>query len=227
MMIVGGCLTALLVLSACSGEGADGDGALGAEPVTANGPSRTPDADSTTTIDPSRSPTPDPTKTRPRTGVAFVDEAIDELLDGDAEALADRAVYQRVPCSAAPSEPATTRCPSGIDDGDEVEVFMFVGCHGEPTLAPALIESIASVLRGEDDGSAFGPIYAVVRGPAGQTVSPRRDYVIIVESDGGGWAIWLDDVGRVTLIDRGCGVHGPSDFVDSGAELLVPPREPS
>ncbi len=211
-LAVGGCFTALLLLSACRGDGADGDVTLAAEP--------------TSTSVASSSPSPDPTPTRSRTGIAFVDEVIDELLDGDAEALAARAVYRRVPCSTAPGEPATPRCPAGVEDGDELEVFTFVGCHGEPTLAPELIDKIALTLLGTEDESGVGPVYAVVRGPPGQTVSPFRDYVIVVESDGGGLAIWLDDAGGLTLIDRGCGVQSPSDFIRSDAEFLVPPGEP-
>lgn len=224
-LIAGGCFTALLLLSACNGDGAAGDGPLGAQPATTSTPPSSSAPDPTSTSVPPRSPAPDPTTPRPRTGVAFVDEVIDELLDGDAEALAGRAVYQRVPCSTAPAEPATKRCPAGVEDGDEVEVFTFVGCHGEPTFAPALIERIASTLATEDESGA-GSIYAVVRGPAGQTVAPWHDYVIVVESDGRGWAIWLDDAGGLTLIDRGCGVQAPSDFIRSGDEFLLPPGEP-
>ena len=57
------------------------------------------------------------------TGVAPLDSMIHAVVSADAEAIAARLAYQRVPCIVDPQAPGAPECPAGVTDRSVIDAF--------------------------------------------------------------------------------------------------------
>lgn len=145
------------------------------------------------------------------TGLPAVDAVIEAALAADGAALAELAVFHEVECKRGVGDTGDFFCPDGVETGTVVEVFSFVGCHGNPMTRE---ETVTAIDRWARDELGLYAVYEQVTGIA-----------ILMTADGAAFTLSLNSDRMLEYVSFGCGLTPPELAVTDVTDFILAPPE--
>lgn len=100
-----------------------------------------------------------------RTGVGFVDVVIEALVSEDRAALSELLVFAERECVEQPEMGSPHRCPEGVTEGSQVELFEYASVGPGFVTADDHGQMFDELFATTGDASGVPAVYAVIEGP--------------------------------------------------------------
>lgn len=157
------------------------------------------------------------------TGVAPVDQVIQEVQRAGAASLARRLKLIPATCHEPPTDTGAFMCPPGTPAGASVDVFTLVACHAEPLFAANAGQAVTRLLAPAQGGQQLGRLKLFAAHRATDERFGETYRLVFASPFGEGRGLWALPSGEIVLIDVGCGPQPASSFITGVTDFIVPP----